>query len=173
MHERYILTVSSLDPRKNLNNLISAFKQIDGKIKLIIIGLTSNNFAFSIDEKLLNNRIIFMGYLSDGELGTFITNAEALVSISFYEGFGLPAIEAMTFGCPVIVSDIPAHKEICADAALYADPYNIEDIKTKINQLLGNNGLKEKLIIAGKRNIKRFDWFDSANKVLKNINEIF
>ena len=120
----------------------------------------------------LNNNIIFKGYVSDNELTSLMNNAEAFVYVSFYEGFGLPPLEAMSLECPVIVSDIPAHREVCSNAALYADPYDIDDIKNKINDVLLNDKLKQELIIAGKKNIKRFDWLVSAQKVLKNINEI-
>jgi glycosyltransferase involved in cell wall biosynthesis len=168
--EKYILSVSSLDPRKNLNNLIEAFKNIDKEIKLIIVGLKKDNFEFN--EELLCSNIIIKSYVSDNELGLLMSNAEAFVYLSFYEGFGLPPIEAMSMGCPVIVSDIPAHREICGNAALYADPNDIEDIKNKIINLLNNNNLKKELVLAGEKNIKRFNWFDSGQKVLKTINEI-
>jgi len=168
--DKYLLTVSSLDPRKNLGNLVKAFKKIDEKIKLVIVGSNSSNFA-SHDE-LADKNIIIKGYVSDLELVSLMNNAEIFIYLSFYEGFGLPPIEAMYMGCPVIVSDIPAHREVCGNAALYTDPYSIEDIKNKITFMLNNDQVKKELIIAGKNNIKRFDWFNSARKVLDNINEM-
>jgi len=168
--DKYLLTVSSFDPRKNLNNLVKAFKKIDEEIKLIIVGSNSANFA-SHDE-LLDKDIIIKRQVSDDELGSLINNAEIFIYLSFYEGFGLPPLEAMCMGCPVIVSDIPAHREICEDAALYTDPYDIEDIKNKITFMLNNDQVKKELIAAGKNNVKRFDWFNSAQKVLDNINEM-
>ena len=169
--DKYFLTVSSFDPRKNLDNLVKAFKKIDEKIKLVIVGSNSSNFAS--DDKLPDKKnIIIMGYVSDLELVSLMNNAEIFIYLSFYEGFGLPPIEAMYMGCPVIVSDIPAHREVCGSAALYTDPYSIEDIKNKITFMLNNDQAKKELIIAGKNNIKRFDWFNSAQKVLDNINEI-
>jgi len=170
---KYILSVSSVDPRKNLNNLIGAFKKIDKNIKLIIVGLKSNNFGVALDAELLNSNIVIKGYVSDFELGSLMKHAEAFVYLSFYEGFGLPPVEAMEMGCPVIVSDIPAHREVCGGAALYADPNSIEDIQNKIIQVLSNDKLRQKLINAGMKNIERFNWFDSAQKVLNYINEIF
>lgn len=168
--DKYFLTVSSFDPRKNLNNLVKAFKNIDEEIKLIIVGSNSSNFASHLE--LSDANIIVKGYVSDDELVSLMDNAEFFIYLSFYEGFGLPPIEAMYLGCPVIVSDIPAHREICGDAALYADPYSVEDIKNKITFMLNNEQIKKGLITAGKNNIKRFDWFNSAQKVLESINEM-
>jgi glycosyltransferase involved in cell wall biosynthesis len=171
-NEKYVLTVSSLNPRKNLDNLIKAFKQIDKKIRLIIVGLKNNNFGNVVNSNLLDSNIDVKGYVSDSELVSLMKNAEALVYMSFYEGFGLPPLEAMSYGCPVVVSDIAAHREVCGDAALYANPYSVDDIKDKIIEVLDNEKLKNGLIVAANKNIKRFNWFDSANEVLKNINEI-
>jgi glycosyltransferase involved in cell wall biosynthesis len=170
--EKYILTVSSLDPRKNLINLVKAFKLIDNEASLIIVGLKSANFNNALGAEALNKNIVLKGYVSDIELESLIKNAAVFVYLSFYEGFGLPPIEAMGLGCPVIVSDIAAHKEICADAAIYTDPFNIIDIKNKINLVLNNDKLKQELITAGKKNIKRFDWQKSAREVFNSINEI-
>lgn len=169
---KYLLSVSSLDPRKNLDGIIKAFKALNSNVKLIIVGLKSDNFGPALNDNLLNHNIIVKGYVSDAELSSLITHAEAFVYMSFYEGFGLPPVEAMSLGCPVIVSDIPAHKEICANGALYANPYNVDDIRGKISRLLSDDELRQNLIAAGKQNINRFSWFISANEVLKNINEI-
>ena len=169
---KYLLCVSSLDPRKNLDAVIQAYKLLNTKIKLVIVGLKSNNFGYALNNDLLDENIIVKGYVSDTALSSLMANAEAFIYMSFYEGFGLPPIEAMGLRCPVIVSDIPAHREACGNAAMYANPYNVNDIKDKITCLLENNNIRQELIIAGKENIKRFDWFTSANEVLKNINEI-
>jgi glycosyltransferase involved in cell wall biosynthesis len=169
---KYLLTVSTINPRKNLNNLVKAFNKITEKVQLIIIGVESSNFRSVFNKELLNSNIIIKGYIPDGEIGSLMKHAEAFIYLSFYEGFGLPPLEAMGMGCPVVVSDIHAHREICGNAALYADPDDIDDIKNKINDLLANDTLKKKLIIAGQENIKRFSWLNSANQVLKDINEV-
>ena len=170
--EKYLLSVSSLDSRKNLENLIGAFNKIDEKIKLVIVGLESDNFDFVLNKGLLNENIILKGYVTDNELGSLFNNAGVFLSVSLYEGFGLPALEAMAMRCPVIVSDIPAHREVCGSAALYVNPHDIDDIKNKINKLLCDNDLRKKLILSGEENIKKFDWFNSAQKILNYINEI-
>jgi len=167
---RYLLSVSSLDPRKNLNNLLKAYKDVDENVKLFIVGLKKDNFQ--LDDTLVSERVVIRNYVSDDELASLMRYSEAFIYLSFYEGFGLPPLEAMSLGCPVIVSDISAHREVCGDAALYADPYNVEDIKEKIINLLTSNKLKTELILAGKENLKRFNWLESGQKVLKNINEL-
>ncbi len=169
---RYLLSVSTLNPRKNLNTLIAAFNKTDKKVKLKIAGLASDHFDFELNKDLLDSNIIMKGYVDDEELGSLMANAEAFISLSLYEGFGIPAIEAMSLGCPVIVSDIASHREICGDAALYADPTDVDDVKNKIELLLSDARLKKDLIIAGKENLNRFSWFNSGNMVLKIINEI-
>jgi glycosyltransferase involved in cell wall biosynthesis len=130
---KYLLSISSLDPRKNLNGIINAFNALNNEIKLIIVGLKNDNFGPALNNRLLNHNIIVKGYVSDAELSSLIANAEAFVYMSFYEGFGLPPVEAMNLGCPVIVSDIPAHREVCGNGVLYANPYDVEDIKRRLS----------------------------------------
>jgi len=167
----YILTISSQDPRKNLNNLIKAFKRLNQDVKLVIVGLKSHNFGAGLDESLINDHIIIKGYVPDDELVSLMKHSKAFVYLSLYEGFGLPPLEAMAIGCPVLVSDIAALKETCGDAAIYADPYDLDDIKNKISNLLSDGQLREQLIIKGSENIKKYSWQASANKVFKVINE--
>lgn len=167
----YILTISSQDPRKNLNNLIKAFKRLNQDVKLVIVGLKSHNFGAGLDENLINDHIIIKGYVPDDELVSLMKHSKAFVYLSLYEGFGLPPLEAMAIGCPVLVSDIAALKETCGDAAIYADPYDLDDIKNKISNLLSDGQLREQLIIKGSENIKKYSWQASANKVFKVINE--
>jgi glycosyltransferase involved in cell wall biosynthesis len=169
---KYILTISSLDPRKNLNNLIKSFKGIDQEIKLVIVGLKSSNFAKALDEDLIDNNVIIKGYVTDDDLASLMYHAQAFVYVSLYEGFGLPPLEAMAFGCPVIASDIQSLKEICAEAAEYVNPYDVNNIRDKILKVLNDPLLREKLILKGHKNIERFSWSASANKVFNIINEV-
>ncbi|WP_413668204.1 glycosyltransferase family 4 protein [Mucilaginibacter sp. Mucisp86] len=172
VQDKYLLTISSLDPRKNLTNLITAFNDLDSNVKLVIVGLKSDNFAAAFDSKLINEKVIIKGYVSDRDLANLIKHAEAFIYISLYEGFGLPPLEAMQLECPVILSNIPVHKEIYNDSALYADPNNVKDIRNKITNLLGDDNLKKQLILKGNNNIKRFSWDNSAKELLSIINEL-
>lgn len=169
---RYILTVSSLEPRKNLDRLVEAAKQIDSDVKLVIVGLgNTKTFSHGFNNGSPAENIIVKGYVSDNELAELMSGAQALVYVSLYEGFGLPPVEAMTMHCPIVVSNIPVHKEICGDAAIYVDPYNVNDICTGIQLLLNDNVLAETLVANGLKNIKRFSWSVSAKKTFDIINE--
>jgi glycosyltransferase involved in cell wall biosynthesis len=170
--DKYILTVASLAPRKNLNNLIDAFEMCNTEVNLIIVGLSNSNFAKGFNINSLSSKIKIKRYQTDDELSSLMKYAEAFLYLSFYEGFGLPPIEAMDIGCPVLVSDIPAHKEICGNAALYANPLSVQDIKNKIEEILNNDTIKLKLKAAGKKNVNRFNWLASAQMVLKSIDEV-
>lgn len=173
-YERYALTVGSIDPRKNLNMLIQGFIAANfSDLKLYIIGGKNSNF--NINYKAFNSRnIVFLGRVSDKELKGYYSNALFFVYLSLYEGFGIPNIEAMKMGIPVLTSNIPVMKEVCNDAAAFANPLQIEDIKEKMILLNDNENFRKILIIQGFNNQNRFSWKTSA-KVLNDIikKEIF
>ena len=161
--DEYILFVGNRKKHKNLGNLIEAFKIIKkthSELKLVIAG---NKFT-EIDEvdilkrKLrLKNEILEFMSPSDEEIISLYTNAKTFVLPSFYEGFGLPPLEAMALGVPVVVSDIPVLREVCGDAALFVDSHNKEDIAEGILKVLENNQLKIALIQKGLKRVKVFN----------------
>lgn len=164
--ERYILAVSSMDPRKNFVRLVEAFDKIkDKSVKLYIIGMSFKAFNTPDLQKLIGENVHLPGYIPDEKLQTMYQNALLSVYPSLYEGFGLPPLESMTYGCPVINSDIPALREVSQDAALYVDPYNIEDITQKIEQLLVDEPLRKELQEKGLLQIKKYSWDKSAKQV--------
>lgn len=164
--DKYIIAVSSMDPRKNYERLVSAFQKIEDKsIKLYIIGMSFKAFNTPDLQKLIGENIFLPGYISDEALQNMYQNALFSVYPSLYEGFGLPPLESMTYGCPVINSDIPALREISGDAALYADPYNVEDITQRINQLSEDENLRKELQLKGLEQIKKYSWEKSAGQV--------
>ena len=165
--EKYILTVSSMDPRKNFVRLVEAFGQIEDKsIKLYIIGMQFKAFNTPDLQKLIGDNIVLPGYIDDEALQKMYQNALFSIYPSLYEGFGLPPLESMTYGCPVIASDIPALKEVSGDAVLYADPYSIEDLAEKMNLLAKDESLRRKLVARGLEQIKKYSWDMSAKMVL-------
>lgn len=171
----YILSVGSIDPRKNLKRLIQAFLQVkQPDVKLYLIGAYNPNFKTDpeLDALLKQNeqRIVFLGYRTDAELIYLYQNALCFVYPSLYEGFGLPPVEAMAAGCPVITSNLSSLPEVCADAALYCNPLNVDDIAYHINQMIDSNTLREQLVEKGQHNVARFSW-GMSGRVLMDVVE--
>lgn len=165
--ERFVLTVSSIDPRKNFPRLLEAFNGIEG-VKLYIVG--DYNQVFQKQKGLLQDRndVKFLGRVSDSELLELYNQADCFVMPSLYEGFGLPPLEAMACGCPVLVSDIPVVREICADAARYFNPHSVEDIRRAIReQLECDDSTRNEQIRRGLENLDRFSWLRSGNKIVE------
>lgn len=164
--EKYILTVSSMDPRKNFIRLVEAFNKLDDKsIKLYIIGMRFKAFNTPDLQKLIGDNVYLPGYITDEELQVMYKNALFSIYPSLYEGFGLPPLESMTYGCPVIASDIPALKEVSGDAVLYANPYVVDDMVDKMNLLAGDEELRKNLLVKGLEQIKMYSWEKSAQQV--------
>ena len=165
--ERFALAVSSLDPRKNFSRLTEAFKGIRD-CKLYIVGGNNRVFTQQKSSSKQDNNIRYLGRVSDEGLLQLYNQALCFIFPSIYEGFGLPPIEAMCCGCPVLVSDLEVHREVCADAAIYFNPYNIEDIKNTIEQFLKESDtLRSTLIAKGFENVKRFSWEKTAKAVMQ------
>jgi len=176
--KNYILYVGTLQPRKNITILIDAFYQFIKsypEFKLIIAGKKGWLFEtiFQKVEKLkLKNKIIFTHYVSDQKLVSLYQNAFCFVLPSFYEGFGIPILEAMSFGCPVISSFASSLPEIGADACLYFDPKNSEDLYNKLILLKENQDLRNNLIAKGRKRVKFFSWEKCARETLEVIKSV-
>ncbi len=163
--ESYILAVSSLEPRKNFAKLISAFNLLSTNVKLRIVGTSGKVFAdHQLHEQITNNKNIeFTGYLSDEDLSLQYSNALFFVYPSLYEGFGLPPLEAMSLGCPVVVSNTSSIPEVCGEAALYFDPHDVRDISAKLKNMIDDKELRNKLKFLGEEQVTRFSWKRSAS----------
>lgn len=171
--QRFALAVSSLDPRKNFTMLIKAFKGIKDCL-LYIVG--KHNHVFTQQQGLNkdSDNIRFLGRVSDEELLRLYNQAECLLFPSIYEGFGLPLLEAMACGCPVLVSDIPVFREVCGDAAGYFNPHNKTDIHDAIIHYLNSpTQEKEAMREKGLQVIKRFSWTDSAKRIILLTNRFY
>lgn len=174
----YIVYVGNVKPHKNLITLVKAFEQIKNEIphNLVIIGkkegfITGDQEVIKYAERLAD-RIKFTGFVDNQILKQYIANADALVFPSLYEGFGLPPLEAMACGCPLIVSNVSSLPEVCGDAALYIDPYSSEDIAEKIKLLLSDDKLREELRRKGLERAKMFSWEKCAEETIKVIEEV-
>ena len=151
--------------------LVKAFKGIEGCL-LYIVGKQNHVFSQQngLDEELPNVR--FLGRVSDENLRQLYNQAVCFIFPSIYEGFGLPLLEAMTCGCPVLASDIPVFREVCGDAAIYFDPYDETSIRDSIERFLkmDDNG-KKRLQVLGYENAQRFSWEKSAQHIISIIQE--
>ena len=173
--EKYILAVSSLHYQKNFHSLIEALDGLgDENIKLFLVGEINKNFTnLNLLEKIKNNtNIIFIGRVSDEELTRLYSNAICFVFPSFYEGFGIPPLEAQACGCPVVCSNAASLPEVYGDSVLYFDPYNVEDMRGKIRMVLNDENLQNELRVKGFENIKRFSWEESAQKIINLVNKL-
>lgn len=148
--KKYILSVATLNKRKNIPMLIDAYSQLDSDIKLVLVGKASSE-SFNCN----NQNIIFTGYLSDDELKVLYKHAFLYVFPSVYEGFGIPIIDAQAFGIPVICSNIPVFKEIAGKGAEFCE-LNILDVVKKIKTILEDNYKENLLIQNGYNNIQKF-----------------
>ncbi|RYL93934.1 glycosyltransferase family 1 protein [Sporolactobacillus sp. THM19-2] len=173
---KYILYVGNMYPHKNLERLIQAFCHIHLKfpeIKLVLVGDTKhwnfNNLVKLVDSLGLSNSIYFLDYVSYQELPSLYGGALAFVYPSLYEGFGLPIIEAMACGTPVITSNTSSLREIAGNCALTVNPIDIKEIESKISKIIVNTELRE---LYRKRGLKRaleYDWGKTVDKILSQL----
>lgn len=175
---RYFLFIGFPHYRKNLTGLIKGFantlKNLKEPYDLIICGDIKttiesdlNNILKVIDELKIKDYVKLINYLDIPELKALIKGAEFFVFPSFYEGFGLPVIEAMACGTPVLVSDIPVMHEIAGDAAGYFDPYDIDDISRAIGDIITDDSGRERMSNLGREIVSRFTWENTAKKTLE------
>lgn len=167
----YILTVSSISPRKNIDGLIKAFDLIKDKIdyKLIVAGKNGwmYEYVFKLVETLnLENRVVFTGGINDDELKFLYKNAKLFVYPSFYEGFGLPPLEAMSYEIPCVVSDRTSIPEVVGDAAIIVDPEDSKELGNMMAKVLKDEKISNDLLIKANDRLKYFSWEKCANKVI-------
>lgn len=177
IHDKpYILYVGNIKPHKNLERVLYAFELIKNEIACDLVLVGKKEGFITGDDKVdllmknLSDRVMFTGFVSDIYLEQYIKQAKLLLFLSLYEGFGLPPLEAMACGCPVLLSKIPALSEIYGKHAMYCDPYNVEDIAKNIKKALDSpNEIVYKKEVDNKKYAKNFSWERNAEKVLKII----
>ncbi len=175
--QKYILSVGSIEPRKNLIGLLKAYNLLDKYLKqeykLVLVGFKGweNCEIMEIIEK--NKKSIhYLGFITDEELAKVYNLASIFVFPSFYEGFGLPPLEAMACGTPVVLSNSSSLPEVGGDAVVYCNPHNTDDIKEKIEIILTDKTLQKKLITKGLIQAKKFSWEKSAQEHLAIFQEL-
>ena len=160
---KYLLYVGTLSKRKNLAILLNSLELLDSDLELVIVGKIDKNIK---DEKIYKNqRIHLINDASNADLSNYYSYAEALIFPSFYEGFGIPPLEALKCGCPVIASNILVLKELYEDVIIYFNPYDEKELTEKIKFLMNNDKIKQKMINDSFKIINKFSWDDSAAKI--------
>ena len=166
---KYLLSVGRLEPRKNHANLIRAYAQLNlVDIPLVIVGQRDFKFQDALDlvDKLsLHDRVKIMDDINDDELPIIYRNALVFVYPSYAEGFGIPPLEAMACGIPVITSNSTAIPEVTAESAWLIDPDDVAKLAYKINLLISDPELAQKLKILALERSAKFDWESAATNV--------
>jgi glycosyltransferase involved in cell wall biosynthesis len=173
--KNYFLFVGSLHPRKNINRLLDAFQQLaltDTDIELVIVGSAmwdAQKFDLQTEQV---KRIHFLGHVDTQRLAQIMAAATAFVYIPYFEGFGMPLAEAMATQTPILAGNKSCLPEIAADAALYTDPFNIEDIANGMQQIKNDVALQTELKKKGLERVKAFDWDHAAKLVWQEIKSL-
>jgi glycosyltransferase involved in cell wall biosynthesis len=163
----YILAVGSASSQKNLSSVIKAIEESsENSIPLVIVGGDFNKI-FKYTKNAKSEKVMHLGYVTDAELRSLYSHALGFIFPSLYEGFGLPPLEAMACGCPVICSKKPSMTEICGDAVLYFDPNDVEDIRQTIERFVKEPTLQNDLRIKGYQQSGSYTWEKAANLLIK------
>jgi glycosyltransferase involved in cell wall biosynthesis len=175
--KQFIMYVGRPTPHKNLEGLIAAYalmKESRPDLHLVLAGKTDKNFKRheAMVEKSAIRDVHFTGFISDGQLRWLFENCAAYVFPSFSEGFGLPPLEAMSCGAPVVASNATCIPEVLGDAAHYFDPYDVHDIVRAVGEVLDKPALRQKLIADGKKQVGKYSWKRMAEQTLAVYNSV-
>lgn len=168
----YILYLGTIEPRKNIERLIRAYSLLNEKdpgVPILVLagqkGWYYDEIFGAIEELHLEEKVKFLGYVPEADVPVLLCGAKMFVFPSLYEGFGLPPLEAMACGTPVVTSDAASLPEIAKDAAVLVDPFSIESIANGMDMLITNNDLREKVVKAGLERAKMYRWEKSAERI--------
>jgi glycosyltransferase involved in cell wall biosynthesis len=177
----YVLSVGSIQPRKNLARLVRAYASLRAKYgngdfpKLVLAG----KCAWLYDETLralqdtgIRDSVVLTGYVPEADLPALYSGSICFVYPSFFEGFGLPPLEAMKCGAPVVVGNRTSIPEVVGDAAIALDPYNEAEISSAIEQVVNDSDLRDKLRVKGFQRAQQFDWQETARRTLSVYEEV-
>ncbi|MEK9495814.1 glycosyltransferase family 1 protein [Photorhabdus sp. P32] len=165
--ERFILTVSSIEPRKNIYRLLSAWKRASSSLSdvhLVIAGAKNNRIFKDVGILNIPERVHFTGYVDDVDLVNLYNCAAAFIYVPLYEGFGLPPLEAMACGLPVITSNVTSLPEVVGDAAILVDPFDINAITNAMIEVMQNIQFSKNLSQMSVARAMQFSWNETARK---------
>ncbi|MFA6307685.1 MAG: glycosyltransferase family 1 protein [Patescibacteria group bacterium] len=167
--QNYFLYVGNAYPHKNLEFLMHTFNEFWQKhpeYYLILVG-QKNYFYQRLAKNIKYSNVIFAGYIADDKLPNYYKNAKAYIFPSLYEGFGLPPLEAMSYGLPVLSSNTTSLPEILGHSVLYFDPQDKDDLKNKMFEIVNNTDLRNTLIRAGYKQIEKYSWHQMTKAILE------
>jgi len=167
----YLLFVGSLEPRKNLRLLWKAFQRLKTSVPVVLAGWHGWGEKSWLDEAVKKGgsgraQAVLTGFVDDATLAALYSGAAALVYPSLYEGFGLPVLEAMACGCPVVCSDIDALRETAGDAALFTNPDDPDGLASVLDGLLGSAQRREEYRCRGLERVRQFSWEKTARAMM-------
>jgi glycosyltransferase involved in cell wall biosynthesis len=170
----YILTVGSIQPRKNIPRLISAYaalcrERIESVPKLVIVGKRAWLYEETLnaaESSAVRNQIVFTGYVPEEDLPSLYTDARCFIYPSYFEGFGIPPLEAMSCGTPTITANRTCFPEVIGDGGLMVDPFDIEAISAAMVRVLSDKQFREELRVKGLKRASSYNWRETARLTL-------
>lgn len=180
LEDPFILYLGGFSERKNVASAIIAFskiyKDLDKKYNLVIVGGykdSSQRLLKLTDELNISSHVIFTGFVPEEHLPIFYNCCDTFIYPSFYEGFGLPPLEAMNCGAPVIASNLTSIPEVVGDGGILINPYDISEISSAMGNLLSSEKLKSELSYKGLKRAKEFSWQNTAQNTLKVYESVY
>jgi glycosyltransferase involved in cell wall biosynthesis len=174
--ESYFLFVGALSPRKNVARLLQAYdefkKASSSDVKLVIVGekmFMTSEIENVFSKMQFKNEVVFTGRLGINDLKDVVAAALALVFVPYFEGFGIPIVEAMYCDVPVITSNVTSMPEVAGTAALLVDPFSVDSIKDAMLKIHKDEALRNQLIMNGREQRKKFSWDKTAEKLWSSI----
>jgi len=169
----YLLCVSNRKPHKNELRVVEAFARasLDEGMHLVFTGQPTADLAHGIERQRVRSRVDFVGLVSEAQLPPLYRGAEALIFPSLYEGFGLPMLESMACGTPVLTSNVTAMPEVAGGAALLVDPTSVDQIASAIKQIVSDIPLRQQLREKGLARAAEFPWANTAARVHQLLTE--
>ncbi len=162
--ERYVVALGTIEPRKNLGRLVAAFDAVaatDPDLRLVVAGgrgWDTDAYDAAVAASPHRGRIVELGRVDDHQRAALVRGALAMAYVSLYEGFGIPPLEAMGVGTPVLAADVGAIRETCGDAARYADPTDVDDLAAGLAEITSDEALRTRLAAAGRQRADQFSW---------------
>jgi glycosyltransferase involved in cell wall biosynthesis len=175
----YFIFVGSIHPRKNIRNLLRAFElfreEHRSPFKLVIVGkkfFLTKAMEDQLEQMKYKKDVIFTGRLDSEDMNDILASAWALTFVPFFEGFGIPLVEAMNCDIPILASKVTSLPEIAGDAAIYAEPESPGSIRDGMIRIVREEGLREQLVEKGKIRRKRYSWDNTARELWKTIEKV-